>query len=121
MRELKFRYYVNATPDVCGYFIYSSQRGFKICGDTTIIDNFAVVNTSNIQQYTGLKDKNGKEIYEGDILKYDSLDSRFDTVLVKWTDEMHDNHPGWIISDSYNQYGKPEIIGNLFETPELLK
>ncbi len=72
------------------------------------------------QQYTGLKDKNGKEIYEGDILEYQSHDPKYAKCIVRWTQEHEDNHPGFVIHDSYSQYGKPEVIGNIFENPELI-
>lgn len=74
-----------------------------------------------LQQFTGLLDKNGREIYEGDIVQYESHDPQFSKTLVRWTRDDEDNHPGFIVHDSYSQHGKPEVIGNIFENPELVE
>jgi uncharacterized phage protein (TIGR01671 family) len=65
-----------------------------------------------LMQYTGLKDLNGVEIYEGDIVK-EYASTRVSAVLrfeVEWG-----NH-GWNIST-----GLYEVIGNIHENPELIK
>ena len=73
------------------------------------------------QQYTGLKDKNSFEIYEGDILSYTLSNSEF-TETVAWENN------GWVMinseldsSCSMSSAYLPTIVGNIFENPELLK
>ena len=100
------------------------------------IREFAVVvgyaSDVEIMQFTGLTDKKGREIYEGDIVKFDIPSSK--PFFVKWdaggfivdrddvptsTEKAHWLKHGhflamWHIEGS-------EIIGNIFENPELLK
>jgi len=68
-----------------------------------------------LMQFTGLKDKNGKEIYEGDIV---SAFGR--TSAVKFHDGYFDCGIDYIESQSLN-VDSYEIIGNIYENPELLK
>lgn len=79
------------------------------------------MNDAVITQFTGLQDSKGKDIFDGDILQYQSHEPQFSKCIVRWTREDEDNHPGFVIHDSYDQYGAPEIIGNIFENPELLQ
>jgi uncharacterized phage protein (TIGR01671 family) len=66
-------------------------------------------------QYTGLEDKNGKEIYEGDILYIENEICEVKFNVPSFTAYNSQEHE-WNI-----QYAGVEIIGNIYENPELLK
>lgn len=87
-----------------------------------------------LEQSTGLKDKNGKEIYEGDIVAQELIDDPFaggyPTYIVCWDEEFL----GWALKDTTGDDGndtdlhffiaerrKCEIVGNIHENPELLE
>lgn len=72
-----------------------------------------------LMQFTGLKDKNGVEIYEGDIVK--AKNHEYETVGKVWFDDEYWH--GWAIGETrisafIRQYF--EVVGNIYENPELL-
>ena len=77
-----------------------------------------------LMQFTGVKDKNGKEIYEGDLLNTAGSPSE-----VRWNEDRWDvywhwrDQPGWHdgIVGLKEDHDRLEVIGNIYENPELLE
>jgi len=118
MREIKFRgkreddgEWVYGVPV---FFpdnsVYLVRIGWMMLEKTSIIPE-------TLGQYTGLHDRNGKEIYKGDVLKeIENISGFHDIFIVEWyTDDIH---CGWSISPSDVWFS--EVIGNIYDNPELL-
>lgn len=81
------------------------------------------VNPETLCQYTGLNDKNGKRIWENDIVKHEVSDT---IGTIKWYQE---DYVGWCVDDivideqqfTDEMWCECEVIGNIFDNPELLK
>lgn len=126
MREILFR----GKRKYNGKWCYGSLQCFK---GFSIFDNdyksFFTVNSTTVGQYTGLTDKNGKKIFEGDIVKhYNNSDDGFDIGALYWDEtfsqwkrtsigNFHHSSFTYVMSHSCEY----EVIGNIHDNPELLK
>lgn len=109
-REIKFRAWDVETPQM---------RYFDLEGITDDYDNWGT-----LMQFTGLKDKNGVEIYEGDIVKKQRYRNTSETPRRK--DGSYTITIGWYNDGVRNGFnlgsGKDiEVIGNIYENPDLVK
>lgn len=128
MREILFRgqtiYKSKGNAWYKGSLITESE-GAKIVYDTTDENGWEYVIPETVGQYTGLNDKHGNKIFEGDILKCDYY--RYFAGEVEFingafcfatTIQNHKHHPAL---NTFVTTTKLEIIGNIHDNPELTR
>ena len=125
MREIKFRAW-----DKIGKRMLYQGKDFDVLND--ILDSWRIGRCKNdmvwdciarnveLMQYTGLKDLQGKEIYEGDILEFNNANNKKEYGIVKW------NKTGFDVERLSIRYFPMtlsrycRVIGNIYKNPELL-
>ena len=141
MREIKFRAVIDMKKGkkrlsasfsfIDNLYAYEDTGEFYIYdkGNQIEIDRF-----TELIQFTGLKDKNGKEIYEGDILDYAKKGFNKQLAIIEFdetkaifgvrTKNIFPDESGvWrgVFQITTENLDNCEVIGNKFENPELLK
>ena len=109
MREIKFRLWEDG----------EMEYDVRFTGEDMSFNNEIIKKGSNLMQYTGLKDKEGKEIYEGDIIKQE-LSLTTDIIIIKDLFVFLEEK-GYAEGELGQSY-KPKylkVIGNIHQNPEL--
>jgi hypothetical protein len=119
MREIKFRAWDKQQgymlePFIIGIMPEKAKSGWSITGEGIYISPTEQARFI-LLQFTGLKDKNGREIYEGDIIE-SQMGQLYEVLWegIGWNPFV-DN-----MIDSYKSY-RLEVIGSIYENPELLE
>lgn len=129
MREIKFRgKRIDNGEWVCGYYVYYGWAGKQkhYIVPEYASDLYAVeVDQKTVGQYTGLKDMNGKEIYEGDIVERFDHGQVRQLYLVKFDKGCFgaslDNIRFYFLTFDHVCTEQVEIIGNIYDNPDLLE
>ena len=135
MREIKFRAWdkiekqmvevlnLHFENDPAPFFVHIYNHAMND-------DYWTNTDESILMQYTGLKDKNGKEIYEGDILKvgkhigeisYREMLYGGYGLSIEYSDGFDEGYFGGCPANNWlAKYEEIEVIGNIYEQPELI-
>ena len=116
--------------------MYGFYENVKLEEATIHYVNGKIVSSKTIGQYTGLTDKNGKKIFEGDIIRAITLDTGSEEIAVVCFGNFIDENNGDEYIGFYIEFdgikttitqlameeckNRIEIIGNIFDNPELL-
>ena len=125
-RVLDKEYNQMVYPDGNGYFQLTNDTVITGDGDLFDLENQEIVENCVLMQSTGLVDKNGKEIFEGDIInitkEFEDLmdevfyDEELCSIRLKGYSNDYCDFADWI-----REGFKFEVIGNIYENQELLK
>ena len=117
MREIKFRAWDEERKSMVDW-LCMVQTAFNRTGGQSYGIMYMILSGNHhnfkVMQYTGLKDKNGKDIYEGDIIN--GYPDQNDVVV--YSENKFILEP---MGDDCIYWDKCEVIGNIYENPEILE
>ena len=119
MREILFRGKRADNGEwVYGYF-YEDIGSFIKERASSVSTNTHLVDPSTVGQYTGLTDKNGRRIFEGDVVEY----REYGNLAVAWDDGAFQLEREYTFYDMLDHYTTvfSVVIGNIHDNPELLE
>jgi uncharacterized phage protein (TIGR01671 family) len=125
-RELKYRAYDTKKKEWLFGYKYPNLGGFSLVSEVTLMGDLKDIplmdwNHIVVTEYIGLKDKNGNEIYNGDVIK----DGEY-VMVVRWNKYAASfvlERNGWSFRHYFGEAidnTNCEVIGNVFDNPELL-
>ena len=126
MREIKFRSWDTYNKEMLEVqeLNYADSYNGQPMIRTTMYNDYFDTEDMILMQYTGLKDKNGVEIYEGDIVRI--LGGEYEQGFYEWDEKVCIKdfiYDGFNLMMTVNQIGNEalEVIGNIYDNPELLE
>ncbi len=119
MREIKFRAMTKDHSKWLYFSLYATDEEYVLGGDS----GRGVVDKETTCEYTGLHDKNGKEIYEEDILRCEQWGEE-KLFVMKFNDYVLEDGSdnigtGFLLENGTCDPRECEVIGNVWENPEL--
>lgn len=96
------------------YIIPTYETASTLPIKSLILDRMKLVDPETICQFTGLTDKNGKKIWENDISRFTQDETKIDVIKYKAPIFTYFGSMRWSLY-------KDEVIGNIFDNPELLQ
>lgn len=130
MREILFRGKANSDGRdnewVYGSLLSESENTFPIIvrdyendEDCIGVNGWDTVYPETVGQYTGLNDKNGEKVFEGDIVRWDGDEIS----IIRYCEGVYRlcNAKGYYGVSLHNHFSYVEVIGNIHDNPELLK
>lgn len=130
MREILFRgKRVDDGEWIEGFYAHSGEKKYILIDNDIAVGYLAMkeVNPDTVGQYTGLTDKNGKKIFEGDIVSTD-LERPYNIVVFRDGCFMFNCNDGGqdyydimlpILRSEHTRYEYGKVIGNIYDNPEL--